>query len=259
MTLFESAILGFFQGITEFLPISSSGHLSILRNFFEIDEPYLELDITLHLASFIAVIFFFRNEIKSIRIQKSFFGEKFRYLLFILVATLPIIIAGPIYDYFILESIDSFYVTIAGFLFSGVVLIFVDKFKKISKSKELNYIPSLLVGFSQILALLPGISRSGITISAGLLLGLDRNTSVRFSIFIGSLAILSSSVYLLLKTMIGESLDISPINLIFSGTIAFVTSLLGIKILVFIVKNTKLWVFGIYCIVLSFITYLINI
>ena len=120
MTFFQSAILGFIQGITEFLPISSSGHIDILKESFGISNRYLEFDIILHLASLLAVFIYFHQDIRKQLIKENFLStENLKFMRILVVAFLPVAISGPIFDYYFSDVLSSYLVTIFGFFITG--------------------------------------------------------------------------------------------------------------------------------------------
>jgi len=187
LTIIQAAILSIIQGIAEWLPISSSGHLAILQYFFNFEN--LSFDVFLHFASILAVIFVFRKDI--IELLNLTEKKNIRYILLVIIAAIPAAIAG----YFLRSFISSIFSRI---LFVGIffmingILIFSTKFikerkdlpknknKKKVKEKQVSLYNSLVIGFTQIFALLPGISRSGSTISAGLFSGLKKEEAIKF-------------------------------------------------------------------------------
>jgi len=241
MTLFQSIILGIVQAISEFLPISSDGHLNLFQHFFNL-TPSLDFDIFLHAATFISVIFFFRHQIK-------YFWDNLKY---IIIGSIPAGIIGVLLK----DQIES----IAAapkllpffFLFTGL-LVFSTKFIP-AKNKSLNYLSAFIIGIFQALAILPGVSRSGCTIFSALLLGLSPQNAFNFSfsLFIPATA---GAIVLGLKDIISS--DIITLNNILTFLI---TSVVGVFVLHFFQKitlNHKFWYFGIYVILLSLFLFFI--
>ena len=195
MTYLMTAVLGFVQGVAEFLPISSSGHLTLLQHFFGMSEPDNLLNILLHFATLIAVcVYYFQDVVDMIREffcgaadlitrkpRRGNMPEGRRMVLLVIVATLPLFAILP------LESkVESFgnnpiFVSCA-LLVTGCVLFFSDRMARGSKTvRNTTLTDALLIGVAQGCATIPGLSRSGCTISAGMALGLDRKFAVRFS------------------------------------------------------------------------------
>jgi undecaprenyl-diphosphatase len=181
-------IYGVVQGITEFLPISSSGHLVILHKIFPLNFiNEISFDIFLHLASLSAVVYFFRKDIGRIFKGwiKSFSGEKnndARLAWLIIIATIPAALAGYFLEDFIENKLRSILVVVFMLVFVALLFILFEKKGKFKKNaQELSWLNAFYIGLAQALALIPGTSRSGITIIAGLGLGLKRQEAIRFS------------------------------------------------------------------------------
>lgn len=239
MTNFQAFILGLIQGFTEFLPISSTGHLILCAKFLDIPSS-LTWDAFLHLGSFTAILLYFRKDLSQI----------FHYKWLIFIAIIPGGIAG-----LILEDLAEKYFrnpVLVGFNLILMTLPMILGEKIGSKTlfiKNLNLKKTLFIGLSQVLALIPGTSRSGITISAGLLVGLKREESARFSFLIGAPLILGAGLYKTLK-----ALKISSFSLEIAG-IGFVSSLissfLAIAFLIPFLKKYPLYPFIGYRIILG--------
>ena len=186
----EAMILGIIQGLTEFLPISSTGHLYIGRHMFGLDEAGLLLDTMLHMGTLIAVFIFYRKEWLKI-IQNPF--SKLTGLL--LIGTIPAVIIGFIFrDFF--DELSKTGITVGWeFLITGFILFWGDQLKKGSKKMaDLTYMDAWVIGSFQAAAILPAISRSGLTIFGGLLRGLDKETTAYFSFLLSTPAIIGGIV-----------------------------------------------------------------
>ena len=170
----EILILGAIQGISEFLPVSSVAHLVIFSKYYEFNNQNLLIDISLHLGSLIAIIFYFRKDLFNFVQNKTF-------LIKILLGTIPIIPAGYIlYKTGLIDSLRTLKVIGWMSLIFGILLYISDKFKITKKIDEgFTYKSAIIIGFFQIIALIPGVSRSGITITSGRLLGFDRFDSAK--------------------------------------------------------------------------------
>jgi len=252
--------LSLIQGITEFLPISSSGHLVIIPFFMELPYQGKLFDISVHFGSLFAVIFYLRSDISKI-VQDLF--SKNRSLSFgykitknIILASLPLIIFGYIvnsYDFKFLQLIE-----IVGWttLIFGIILGISDKVKiktyNLPKTKE-----SIIIGIFQSLALLPGVSRSGIVITMARFLGHNRSSSSKFALFLSIPAILGATTLKLLSMISNENIHFS--NEIFLGLIlSFIFAFLTIKIFMNYIEKASLQIFVFYRILLGiFILYLV--
>jgi len=231
--MLNNIILAIIQAATEFLPISSSGHLALISNL--VAHQNLFYFTVLHMASLIAVIIFTRKElICLLRLDKNY-----RQLwIHLVIATIPAILCGIFLKHVIEKAFSSFICLGIAFIFTGIVL-FTTKFKRPKAS--LNIRNSVIIGIFQALALFPGVSRSGMTISAALLLGMDAEKAARFSFLL--------FIPLCLGAFVSE-LGRFYINLqvIIPFLVCFIFSLLFLNILLIIAKKGKFWMFSAYCI-----------
>lgn len=199
MGLFDSVILGLVQGITEFLPVSSSGHLTIVGKLLGI-KPNIPFDILLHLATLVAVIVFFYKDILDI-IKAFLFNRKmsnpdFKLGVMIIVASVPTALIGfTLNDKF--EELFSSLLYVGLFLMlTAILILLAENYGKARKNiKELSFVDSLIIGIAQGCAIAPGLSRSGTTISASLLAGLERPLAARFAFLLSIPAILGASLF----------------------------------------------------------------
>jgi undecaprenyl-diphosphatase len=234
MEIWQTIFLSILQGITEWLPVSSSGHLAIAHQIFGFQN--LSFDVFLHFAGIFAILFIFKKELINI-----FKTKNFRYLFFILVAMIPAGLIGVLFSSQIESFFSSkFYLGIF-FLFSGL-LIYSTKFSKVRKEK-LGFFDAVFVGLFQAIAILPGISRSGATISAGMFSGLKREEAVKFSFLLSVPVILGASI-LELDNLILQEINLWILTICFFVT--FFVSIFTIKFLLRIVKTDKFYLFGIY-------------
>jgi len=250
----EIFILSLVQGITEFLPISSSSHLILMSDYLEFEKQSLSIDVSLHIGSFIAVVIYFYKDIIS------FFKNKIIFLK-ILISSLPVMIVG----FFLVETnlIDRVrnLETIAWTtMLFGILLYVSDKFK-IEKNLQSNfdYKSVFFIGFLQILSLVPGVSRSGIAITAARLLKFKRTDSAKIS-FLISIPILGAVSFFGLKNLIfSGNIEFTKLNLI-SITVSFIFSFLTIKYFLKYIEKFNLNIFAYYRVCLGllliFITYL---
>ncbi|MCS7258494.1 MAG: undecaprenyl-diphosphate phosphatase [candidate division WOR-3 bacterium] len=238
--------LGIIQALTEFLPISSSAHLVLMENVLKMSNgAVLSYTAFFHLGTTLATIFYFRRRIWEI--LKNLFqatpsrNESIHIIISVIVGTVPIAFFG----YFFKNQIEYFFETqiyfIGLFLILNGILLFITKFST-DRSSFLTYTNAFVIGLAQVLALLPGISRSGITISTALLLGLSAYRSFEFSFLLSLPAIIGANVLLLKDIMINFSL----INFIFSVFIPFFVGLGALKLLNKTVLTKKIYYFAFY-------------
>lgn len=202
MTLVQIIVLAFVQGLTEILPISSSGHLILVPNFLEWTDQGLEFDVAVHFGTLLAICTYFRRDVLDLCngslgiLQGRMSGAQSRLVIVLALATVPAAVAGLLFSGWIEEYLRSPLVvagTLAGY---GILLAIADRIgKKQLEFSDIDIRKGLIIGIAQTLALVPGTSRSGITISAGLLLGLRRQDAARFSFLLSVPVILLASVY----------------------------------------------------------------
>mgnify|MGYP001216551178 FL=1 len=239
---------GIIQGITEFLPISSSGHIVFLKKISGLSSEDLALQqIALHLGTLISVFIYYYSDIKSLILKLNQ-----KYTGYIFIATIPLVISALfLFDYFdkINNNINlAFPVANYCIIITGFILLSTRLLK--TEDKCLNWHIALIVGCMQCFAVLPGISRSGMTISVALLLGLKSKEATKFSFFLSIPAILGSCIVKSRDLFIEQSLSSFPI-------IGFFTSLivgyLAIRLLIFVTAEGRLWYFSIYCFAIGFL------
>ena len=243
ISLEEAIILSIVQGITEWFPVSSSGHLAIFQHFFGFQN--LSYDIFLHFASLFAIIFLFKREILKIM---SFDKESLKYIVLIIIAIIPAGIVG----FYFLDFFEKFFYDInylgIFFILSGLI-VYSTKFSDENKS-NISKMDALVIGILQVIAILPGVSRSGMTISAGLFRGLSKTTAIKFS-FIMSIPLILGAGVLKSKDFLLSGINLNI--LVISFVITFLVSIFTIKILIKIISNDKFYLFGIYNILVGII------
>ena len=238
-------IAGIIQGLTEFLPISSSGHLIILKDVFNQEVQNFNFEIMLHLGTVLSIIFYYRLYI--VKLLKPTIENRHNIFL-IIIGCIPISIAGLLGKNSIELYFNDIYFLPYSFLFTGIILFLTKYF---NGSKELNLNVVIIAGLLQILALFPGISRSGITISTLLLLGINKQDAVRFSFLMAIPLILGASLL---------TVDIETISSSILGIfISFLFGWVAIYISNILLQNKKYWMFSIYCFSISIILFIINI
>ena len=249
--IIEIIILSIVQGISEFLPISSSAHLNIIEIIFEFNSNSLMIDVSLHLGSLLAIIFYFRKELLDLKNN-----QKLLYLM--IIGTIPIVIAGYIISTTGLINLLQNNLKIIAWttLIFGILLYFADKSKFNKKiSSDLNLKIVLYIGLFQILALIPGVSRAGITITAARFFRFNRFDSSKISFLLAIPAIAGASV-LQLKNAIEQNFELNYLILI-SITLSFLFSYFTVKYFLKYINKFSLNVFVIYRIIISIILFII--
>ena len=242
--IFNYIFIGIIQGITEFLPISSSGHIVLFGSLFELDNLLL-ISIVAHIGTLFAVLFCYRKRLIEI-IRHPIKDKTFFHLI---IATIPSIILVLIFNSF-LEDNFSAKTLVWGFIISAILLIIAD-FKKES-TKPITKKSAIYMGISQGLALLPGISRSGSTLTCGLLVGVNKNEALDFSFLMSIPIIIASAVYESFK-LIKYQLTINWFGIIIVMITSFIFGIISIKLMLKTIKKNKLYYFSIYLVVLSLI------
>jgi len=241
----EIFILSLIQGITEFLPVSSSSHLIIISKYFNFDNQSLSIDVSLHIGSFIAVIFYFKKDIFNFVENKIIFLKIF-------ISSIPVMIVGfLLVETGMIEKIRNLNIIAFTTIIFGVLLYVSDKFK-LDKDLKNNFTlkSALIIGFFQILSLVPGVSRSGIAITAARLLNFKRIDAGKIS-FLISIPILGAvSLFGIKNLVFSEDLNFTYVNL-FSIIVSFFFSLITIKYFLKYINRFNLNVFVYYRIILG--------
>lgn len=246
MNLIEAIILGIVQGLTEFLPISSSGHLVIVQKLLGVDESsVMTFYIALHLASLFAVIFFYWKKVLEM-IKRPFAKLPMQ----IVVATIPAVILTFLFGDFIQDTYVNSALLGPGFIFTGLAIVVAEKIGNGRKGlTELKTTDSLMIGAAQGIALLPSVSRSGMTITTSLALGLEKGFAADFSFLMSIPPILGGALLDGLDIMKGNTAPLENIglaNLLVGMIAAGLTGLFAIKLMLAAVKKMKLKYFAYY-------------
>ena len=245
--MIEVFILSLIQGITEFIPVSSSAHLFLVSEFINFDDQSLSIDVSLHIGSFIAVVSYFQKDLIS-------FIKNIDLFVKILISSIPVMIVGFILiETNLIEKIRNLKVISWTTLIFGILLYYSDKFKLNNNLKENFSIKSaLFIGIFQILSLVPGVSRSGITISAARILKFSRYDSAKISFLLSIPTLAAVSIFGLQNMIVEENISFTTINFLaifFSFLISFIT----IKDFLNFVKNFSLKIFVFYRIALGLV------
>ena len=248
--LIEILILSAIQGISEFLPISSSAHLILVSNLYNLKSSSLLIDISLHLGSLLAIIFFFRKDLFDLR-------NNLKLLNLIIIGSIPLIIFG-----YILHSTELIYllrnikVIAWTTLIFGIILFFADQ-RKIDQNihTNLNFKSVIFIGLFQILALIPGVSRAGIAMTAARFLKFNRVDSSKIS-FLLSIPALAGASFLGLKDLLYQPIEINYL-IIIAITFSFLFSYMTVKFFLSYINKFSLNIFVIYRIIIAFILFYI--
>ncbi len=254
MELIRATILGIIQGLTEFLPVSSSGHLEIGKELLGYDlepESSMLMTVVLHAATALSTIFVFRQDIVSILrgLLQFRWNDEFRFSVLIVISMLPAVIVGLTMED-VIESLFSGNMLLVGsmLILTGGLLFLAERAK--DTGKDVGYVSAIIIGIAQAIAILPGISRSGATISTSVLLGIDRMKSARFSFLM--------VVPLIMGKMAKDALDgglsadaSNALPLIVGFVAALITGILACKWMIMLVRNFQLWWFSVYCFIVG--------
>lgn len=258
MELLKAMLLGVIQGLTEFLPVSSSGHLVIGSELLNFQEQGVLFDVFLHLGSLLAVILVFRKDIWAMILAPfQYFGgsqdkdvrQYFLWDVFIILATLPAVVVGLFFKDAIEHLFGNLVIAYCMLVVTGLLMI-ISRFLP-ERDVPMNWSRSLLVGCAQACAILPGLSRSGSTIFMGMALGIAREKIARFSFIMSIPAILGAAV-LQVGGLLENPIEGDAIVNILAGTVmAAIAGYFAIKLLLDVIRRNRLQWFGYYCLVLA--------
>ena len=249
MTFIEAVILGVTQGLTEFLPISSSGHLVIMQHLLKIQIKGNEFEILVHLGTLGSIIVVFFSELKALIFNiKS--KQNRLYLSYLLITSIPAALAGILFkDHFEL-FFDNHYFVGKALMFTGLILILSYFFR--AKNKKINILSSIAIGFFQALAIIPGISRSGMTISFALLIGINAKDAAKFS-FLMAIPVIGGAGFLTLLDSY-DNFSIPASQGFAALTSSFFVGIFALKWLLNWLGKGKFHYFGFYCCLVSILT-----
>lgn len=264
MEWFEALILGLLQGLTEYLPVSSSGHLAIGSALFGIEgEETLAFTIVVHVATVFSTLVILWKEIDWIfkGLFKFQMNDETRYVINIIISMIPIGIVGVFFKDEVEAIFGSGLLVVGCCLLLTAVLLTFSYYYKPRQKAEISKKDAFIIGLAQACAVLPGLSRSGSTIATGLLLGDDKAKLAQFSFLMAIPPILGEALLDGMKLMKGEAIagDIPTLSLIIGFVAAFVSGCLACKWMINIVKKGKLVYFGIYCAIAGALTLILNL
>lgn len=275
MSILAAIVLGIVQGISEFLPISSSGHLAALQIFFGVKNPgdeNLLFEVLLHLATLVSVCIVYRRDIKEMILEAIGFVRDIRHprpeeggpkparrlVLMLIIATLPIFIVLP-FNSLVDKLYSNTYFIGAAFLFTGLMLFLSDRMQNGRRTeKNMTVTNALTIGLCQAVAVLPGVSRSGSTITAGMAVGLNRSFAVKFSFLLSLPAIIGANILTLFKAFeTGIDVKLIPIYLI-GMVVAGVVGYFAIGLVRFLSQKGKFGKFSYYCFAAGILTLVLS-
>lgn len=243
MTYSQAFILAVVQGVAEFLPISSSGHLAVLQNFWRLAPPVF-FDVLVHVGTLLSVLFFFRRRLLVLAaglIKKD--PVAWRYFGFLFVGSLPAAFAGLFLEDYLETIFSSLLVVSFGFLITAAFLLSTRFFSEKNSPRPLNFKNAFIIGLFQAVAICPGISRSGSTITAGLYQGLSRETAFEFSFLLSLPAIFGALLLEIVKTdLAGFAWGQGILGLLVAALIGY----FSLKYLKQLLLTAKMWTWGIY-------------
>ncbi len=270
MSVFSAILYGIIQGLTEFLPVSSSGHLALAQGIFnseDVETSHFTFSILLHLATLVAVLIIYRNDVFPLipaffrmigkvfrgKFRLSEYDDQERMTIFVIIATLPLIPAAFINKY--IEAVSSYVKIVGGILiFNGILLFLSDMIKK--GEKEITDIKpknALAVGICQMIAVFPGLSRSGSTITGGRFFGFTREFAVKFSFILSIPAIIGANI-MELPSLIENPIAKDNLFPYVCGMIAaLVSGIVAMKLLIYIARKSNFKIFSYYCVIVGII------
>jgi len=252
MTLFEAIILGTIQGLTEFLPISSSGHLVLGQMILDVKIQGNEFEVVTHLGTLVSVLCIFWKEILSLILNITDKNTR-EYIFYIILGTIPAAIIGFGAKSYISELFDSVQLVSVALMVTGLILFFSQKVKKNSLTIDAN--KALLIGITQAIAIIPGISRSGITICTALALGMSGKNAAKFSFLLAIPVISGAGLLLALDSQ--SNITLIPLtSLIMAFLSSFIVGYICLKWLLSLLESGKFYFFGYYCFLIGLIVFL---
>jgi len=255
MSWFEALILGLIQGLTEFLPVSSSGHLELGKHFLQIEsEQSLSFTVAVHGATVLSTIVVFWKEIRDLFLGFITFkwNDENKYIVKILVSMIPVGILGLFFEEEVKQFFTGNIIFVGAMLLVTATLLSLTYFSK-SREKNISFLNAFIIGIAQALAVLPGISRSGATIVTGIMLGNNKKDIAQFSFLMVLIPVIGANVKDILSGEFSGASDIGAIPIVVGFIVAFVSGLIACKWMINIVKKGKLITFAIYCTIIGFL------
>lgn len=249
MQYIDTLILAILQGLTEFLPISSSGHLVIGQKLLDIDLPGNAFEVVLHIGTLMSVVTVFRVELKTLLFNLNDSSNRY-YISAIAIGTIPALLVGLLLKDYISLIFDNIRFVSVSLVFTGVMLI-TSKFI-IKRNVKLTLFIGIVIGLAQAVAIIPGISRSGTTICMGILMGLSASEAAKFSFLLSIPVIIGAGLLTAMNIeTIPFGLDIILLGILFSYLVGWIS----LKWLLTILSTGKLYWFGVYCLIIGLFVY----
>ena len=259
MTLWEAVFLGFLQGATEFLPVSSSGHLVVGQALLGLDIPGVRFEVAVHVATLVSVLAVYHGRVRSLALG-AVGGERasLRYLVLLAVATAPVVVVGAFFRHEVEALFESPFVPAVGFLVTGTLLWTTRRALLRESWPGLGVWAALAIGLAQAFAIVPGISRSGATVVAALWLGVEAKEAAAFS-FLMAIPAISGAALLQLWASTDAGSGLSGGALVLGSLLAAVTGVLAIRAFLVLLERQTFYRFGVYCWTLgvAFLVYLV--
>lgn len=262
MEWFEALLLGLVQGLTEFLPVSSSGHLLIGKELFGIDSTDMVFEVAVHTATVLSTLVVFRREICGL--VRDLFAFRYnagtRYLCMIGVSMIPIFIVGVFFKDVVEDVFGSGLAIVGVMLLLTAALLFVSERLSIRRvsGHPLGYRDAVIMGIAQAFAVMPGLSRSGTTIAAGLISGAGRDEIARFSFLMVLVPILGEAFLSVVSGDLEGNSSVGAFSLAVGFTAAFLSGLLACRFMIAIVKKARLYWFSVYCILAAALCFVLE-
>ncbi len=260
MILYHIIILAVIQGLTEFLPVSSSGHLGLFHCFTDQcdtwDDENLVMDIAVHVGTLLSVLLYFRRDVVRMLFGLKDIGTKkagsddAKLLIFVLISSVPVIIAGLVLHMFEPDWLKTLHVIAWMTLIFGIVLWYADKQDTSKEVKDMTYKDAVIIGCAQILALIPGTSRSGITMTASRFLGYSRTESAHYSLLLAMVAISGAGALISLSLIKDGNVDLGMDALI-AVVLSFISGWIAIAVMMKFLEKSSFTIFAIYRVILG--------
>lgn len=260
MNLLESIILGIVQGLTEFLPVSSSGHLEIGKYLFGIDaESSFSFSVAVHGATVLSTVLVFWQDIISLLkgVFKFQMNDETGYALKIIVSMIPVAVAGMFFEDRIEAFFDGNIVFVGAMLLVTASLLILSALIK-NRKRDIGYLDAFIIGIAQAFAVLPGISRSGATISTGLLIGNNKEHLAKFSFLMVLIPVIGANILELAGGEFSAESSVGATAIVAGFVSAFITGYAACRWMINLVRRGKLYWFGIYCIVIGLLSVILG-
>ena len=248
MSWIEAVILGIVQGLTEFLPVSSSGHLVLAQHLIGVNETGVLLEVIFHMGTLAAILIYFYDDIKQLFLDAGRGSKDARiYIIHLVVATIPAACAGILFS----DRIDTAFTpsVVIWMLFITGIIVGSTRFFQNRPKREIVLMTALFIGFSQAFALLPGISRSGLTISTALILGVQHDKAAKFAFFMAIPVLLGAGLLQIVKFETMSSIALFPLTAGFFSSA--ITGYLVISWLLAVISRGNFYLFSLYCFMIA--------